>query len=220
MTRQSRNSARRLHLECLESRMMLAGDLNITELSYNPHASLPHFGDPDELDDSPEFEFIELTNVGDQPLDLAGYHFTDGVDFYFDSQVLNAGDRLVIVKDKGDFRAFHGQDVRLADGDDGDGGKNGEFGGNLNNAGETLELRDARNNIVQSFTYYGVGEWPRRADGQGSSLEAVITQGDFDDPKSWRASSEFGGSPGWAGHGMLGDIVINELLTHTDDCPR
>ena len=30
------------------------------------------------------------------------------------------------------------------------------------------------------------------------------------------ASSEFGGSPGWAGEGFRGDVVINELLTHTD----
>jgi hypothetical protein len=197
--------------------MMLAGDLCITEISYNPHDSLADFSDPaDPPDDNPQFEFVELTNVGDQPLNLAGYHFTEGVRFYFDPQVLDPGDRVVIVKDRGDFRSFYGRDVRLAEGDDGEGGRNHEFGGRLSNDGELLELRDARSNVVQSFTYYGTGRWPRRADGEGSSLETLVTDGDFNDPRNWRASGEFGGSPGLEGQGTLRDVVINELLTHTD----
>ena len=137
MKRRPRNSVRRPRLESLESRMMLAGDLRVTEFDYNPHAALPQFGDRDV--DADEFEFVEVTNVGDQPLDLGGYRFTQGIRFVFDHQFLNAGERLVIVKDKGVFRTRYGQNVTLADGDDGEGGKNGEYGGNLNNDGEVVE---------------------------------------------------------------------------------
>ncbi len=215
MKRRNRASVRRLQLESLELRRLLAGDLQITELNYNPHPALPQFGER-PVEDPDEFEFLEVTNVGDQPLNLDGYRFTAGIEFVFDRQFLNAGERLVIVKDKGVFKTRFGEDVRLADGDDGDGGKNGEYGGKLANEGELLELRDRLGNIVDQFHFYDRGEWPRRADGQGSSLERIAGASDGNNPKSWRASSEFGGSPGEAGEGFRGDVVINELLTHTD----
>ena len=214
MKRRNSDATRRLRLESLESRRLLAGDLRVTELDYNPHPALLQFGERDV--DPDEFEFIEVANVGDQPLNLDGYHFTQGVRFQFDRQFLNAGDRLVIARDKGVLRSRYGSDVRLAAGNDGQGGKDGQYGGNLANDGELIELRDNLGRVVQSFTYYDRGEWPRRPDGQGSSLELIASRGEGNDPKSWRASSEFGGSPGWAGQGFRRDIVINEMLTHTD----
>ena len=77
-------------------------------------------------------------------------------------------------------------------------------------------LANPQGAIVQQFTYYDSGEWPRRPDGGGSTLEVIDPLGDLNDPKNWRASAEYGGSPGEAGAGPRGDVVINELLTHTD----
>ena len=68
MKRRNHASVRRLQLESLEMRRLLAGDLQITELNYNPHPALPQFGDR-PVDDPDEFEFLEVTNVGDGDFD-------------------------------------------------------------------------------------------------------------------------------------------------------
>ena len=80
----------RKHLfESLESRHLLAGDLRITEVNYHPHPSMLQFGERDvEADD---YEFIELENAGDQPLNLRGYALTNGVEFGFDAMNLDPG---------------------------------------------------------------------------------------------------------------------------------
>ncbi len=193
---------------------MLAGDLRVAELNYHPHAPLVQFGEREA--DPDDFEFVELANAGDASLNLAGYEFSEGISFRFTSQVLDPGERLVVVKNRKDFRSRFGEDVRIALGNDGNGGDAGEFGQSLNNAGETLTLRGPDGQVVQRFTYFDRGEWPVLADGMGSSLEVLDLRGDLNDPKSWRASAEYGGSPGTAGVGFPGEVVINELLTHTD----
>ena len=190
MKRSDQRSKRSLRVETLEQRQLLAGDLRIVELNYHPHAALPQFGDRDtEADD---FEFIEVMNVGDAPLNLRGYQISDGVTFHFDQQFLNPQERLVVTKDLRDFRSRFDATVRIALGDDGDGGTQGEYDGKLSNNGETLELRDPSGAVIQRFVYHDTGEWPLRADGGGSSLEVVDPLGDYNDPKNWRPSSEYG----------------------------
>ncbi len=201
-------------MEPLEVRCLLAGDLRISELNYNPHPALVQFGERDAPPE--EFEFVEFANVGDRPLNLGGYELNGGITFRFGQQFLNPGERIVAVRDVKDFRSRYGNSVRVALGDDGDGGDQGEFGGKLSNDGETLQLHDPVGALVQAVTYFDRGEWPRRADGEGSSIEMPDPLADANDPKNWRPSGEFGGSPGWAGEGMRQEVVINELLTHTD----
>ncbi len=59
-------------------------DLRITEVMYNPL--------PGDALDGDEFEFIELKNTGDEPLDLSGVSFTSGITFSFaDSEVTTLG---------------------------------------------------------------------------------------------------------------------------------
>ncbi|MCA9200922.1 MAG: lamin tail domain-containing protein [Planctomycetales bacterium] len=202
-------------MEHLEGRDLLAGDLRITEVNYHPHPSLLQFGERDV--DADDYEFVEVANLGDAPMDIGGYALTNGVNFLFASQTVQPGERLVVVQDPRDFAIRYGNNVKLALGDGGNGQDPGEFAGSLNNTGEQIQLDDPSGSKVQEFNYYDSGEWPFRADGGGSSLEVIDPFGDLDDPKNWRASAEFGGSPGWAGTGNLGDVVINELLTHTDE---
>ena len=205
---------RNIHFESLENRELLAGDLRIVEINYNPHAAMPQYGDRNtEADD---FEFIELMNVGTRTLNLRDYQFTQGVTFEFRQQLLDPGARIVITKDIRDFQSRYGNGARIALGNDGDGGRQGEYQGSLRNSGETLVLRSPFGSVAHSLTYFDRGEWPDRADGMGSSLELINVRGDANDPKNWQASGEFGGSPGQAGRGMRGEVVINELLTHTD----
>lgn len=207
-------ASRGLKLERLERREMLAGDLRIVELNYHPHDAMPEFGERDS--DADKFEFIEFQNVGDASMSLAGFYLDEGVAFQFDGQVLGPGERIVATNNVPDFQSRYGNSVRIAAGDDGEGGDGGEFGGSLNNSGELVVLRNPTGQIVQRFEFFDRGEWPTRADGRGSSLELIDPLSDANDPKSWRASGEYGGSPGTAGVGMLQDVIINELLTHTD----
>jgi hypothetical protein len=209
-----RQSAPRRGFEILERRDLLAGDIRITEINYNPHPSLLQFGERDvEADD---YEFIEVANLGDQPVNLDGYQFTQGVEFEFRRQTIQPGERLVVVQDPRDFRVRYGDGPQLAAGRGGSDQDQGEFAGNIRNSGEQIVLLDNQGNVVHAFAFFDIGEWPIRPDGGGSSLEVIDVHGNYSDPKNWRASSEFGGSPGFAGAGHIGDVVINELLTHTD----
>ena len=47
MKRSDQRSKRHLGVETLERRELLAGDLRIVELNYNPHAAQTQFGDRD-----------------------------------------------------------------------------------------------------------------------------------------------------------------------------
>ena len=199
--------------EHLESRCLLAGDLRITEVNYHPHASMTQFGERDvEADD---YEFIEVANLGDARLNLRNYEFTDGVEFKFDTMFLNPGERVVIVQDPKDFTFRYGRDPKFAAGNGGGDQDQGEFKGSLRNGGERIIMKDPDGRVVHEFTFFDSGEWPNRADGLGSTLEVVDPFGDYNDPKNWRASSEYGGSPSAEGNSDV-DVVVNELLTHTD----
>lgn len=193
---------------------MLAGDLRITEINYNPHPSLVQFGERDVAAD--DYEFVELMNAGDTTINLRGYRFTEGIQFDFASQLVQPGERVVVVQDPRDFTFRYGSDARFASGSGNDGQDQGEFRGSIRNSGERIVLEDSTGTEIADFEFFDLGEWPRRADGGGSSLEIVDPLGEYDDPKNWRASRDFGGSPGWEGSHPIGDVLINEILTHTD----
>lgn len=61
--------------------------LRITELMYNPPP-----GFIESPYDNDDFEFTELMNTGDSPLNLQGVRFTSGVDFTFPELADPAGD--------------------------------------------------------------------------------------------------------------------------------
>jgi hypothetical protein len=78
----------------------------------------------------------------------------------------------------------------------------GVFGGALDNAGDTLTLRDLAENIIFSVTYWdsNVPGWPADPDGEGSTLVLRRQFSPSTDPAlpaSWRASTGAGapGSP-------------------------
>ena len=123
----------------------------------------------------------------------------------FRSTVLGPGAYAVVVKDPEAF-AIRYPGVPIA----------GTFTGNLDNDGENIALIVGGGDIVQEFTYNDASDWPSRSDGVGSSLEVSDPAGDYNEPVTWRASGEYNGSPGVAGNGPDGRIVINEVLTHTD----
>ncbi len=134
------------------------------------------------------FEYVELRNVGDETLDLQGLRFTDGVDFSF-AGTLDAGAAAYVVADLEAFRMRYGDGHTVV----------GVYSGRLNNAGERLELIDARGVSILAFVYGDKDPWPQEPDGLGSALvlKDPESQPDPADPENWMAGPPLaGGSPG------------------------
>ena len=138
-----------------------SNNLVISELHYNPQG-------PEESG-----EFIELMNISNQPIQLAGVHFSKGLDYTFPStSELAANSYIVLTPD--------------------------DYNGNLDNGGEKITLLDATGLVIESFSYNDRVPWPEAPDGRGPSLVRIAPQEklDGDLPSSWRSSSMNGGNPG------------------------
>lgn len=182
--------------------------LRITELNYHP-------ADPTLEEqqagytDAENFEFLELFNTGPVTLDLAGVQFLEGIDFTFPGTTyLDPGAFLVLASNPDAVQARYGSEIGVV----------GQYDGQLKNSGEQVILADLFGQVILDFTYGDSGEpgWPDRADGMGSSLEVLDVQGDYSNASNWRASSELGGTPGSPGEGPRYDVLINEVLAHSD----
>ncbi|MBN2474798.1 MAG: lamin tail domain-containing protein [Pirellulales bacterium] len=202
-----------------------AETLAVTELNYAPYAPTPEEVDAG-FSDGQEFEFIELANVSDLTIDLTQAALIAGIDFTFTDAAaaqtpgalkLDPGERVVVVRNAQAFAMRYGTgEIPIA----------GQYDGKLKNEGEEIALVDRFGGTIVRFAYDNSGNWPGRAEGGGSSLElidpAAVPQIDPDrtdylqDGDNWRSSSEYGGSPGAAGEGPRGDVLVNEVLTHTD----
>ncbi len=183
------------------------GNLTLSEIMYHP-------GDPTEeeaadFDDADAFEYVELMNISEGPIDLAGVAFTNGIDFHFQSEyVLGAGERCVLVKSRGAYQKRYGDQGKVA----------GNYSGGLKNGGEKLELEDAEGELILSVSYKDSSPWPEGADGLGFSLVLKDPKSDpsLNLAKSWQASSKIGGTPGEGDVITAGGVLVNEILTHTD----
>ena len=97
------------------------------------------------------------------------------------------GEVAVVVNDQAAFQAEYGVGPRIL----------AQWaGGLLSNGGERIVLRDNYGNPIHDFTYDDEAPWPLEADGNGSSLEVIDMNGDYNDPANWRASLLAGGTPG------------------------
>ncbi len=190
-----------------------ADSLAIAEINYRPHDADTAAG---ELNvDNDQFEFIELLNTSQETIDLTDVRFTRGITFNFTEgsvPTLDAGDRVLVVRDRPAFESRYGSGLNVA----------GEFDveTGLSNGGERLRLVDADGEDVLDFSYDDEGAWPGRADGKGASLEVVDpelfnTGGGYGDPGNWSSSRAYGGTPGAEPLSQVG-IVVNEVFSHTD----
>jgi len=179
--------------------------LRITEIMFHNLDT----GDPND----PNAEYVELMNIGSQGINLNMVRFTNGIDFTFPSIELEAGGRILVVKD---LAAFYARYPAFS------GTIAGEYSGNLDNAGERIELQDATGNTILEFRYGD--DWRPVTDGGGFSL-TIVDPADPDPNNwgrkdSWRASVYPGGSPGYDDSGILPDpgaIAINEVMAHSHD---
>jgi len=179
----------------------VAESVRISEIMYHPADA----GSPDD----PNTEYVELTNVGTETVDLNLVKFTNGIDFTFPSFELAPGDYCLVVRNVTAFEGKYGAGFNIA----------GQYDGSLNNAGERIELRDAVGAVIHNFRFED--GWFDITDGLGFSLTVKDPAGDpngFDSKRAWRPSAYVGGSPGYDDTGAvpeLGSVVINELLANS-----
>jgi len=123
-------------------------------------------------------EWIELHNRTNSEVDISGWSFTRGISVTFPNGTTIAGNGfLVIARNPTGVEEHYGISDVL-----------GPFGGGLDNAAETLILRDERRNVRDRVRYADEGSFPESPDGEGPSLE--LTHPDIDNRygPAWRAS--------------------------------
>ena len=146
--------------------------VEINEIFYHPPCRVNYTPCVDA-----QTEFIEVHNAGDQPIDIGGWAFVDGVDYTFPlGTVLGADGFVVIADDAATFTAEFGV---AAD---------GQWSGGLSNSGERLALADDTGALVDEVTYSDgsdtPGAWAVGADGNGESL-SLISADDDDGSSFW-----------------------------------
>ena len=160
-----------------------SANLAITEIHYHP--------EPPTLVEQAagflqanDFEFIRLTNIGSQALNLTGLRFSAGVWFTKTLGItswLAPGRSAVVVENQEAFAMRYGNLWPIL----------GEFSGTLDDGGETVVLVDAGSLAIAELTYSNAAPWPTGAD-QGKSL--IYLGGDPANGSGWRASLDAGGS--------------------------
>ncbi|RME89568.1 MAG: hypothetical protein D6766_14600, partial [Verrucomicrobia bacterium] len=144
--------------------------LVLTEIHYHPAAAS---GRTDE-----DTEFVELYNAADEPLDLAGLQFVQGIRFTFpQGSVLGPDEHGVLVRNTTAFAASFPNAPIL-----------GIYEGGLDNGGETITLATPSGQPVWSVTYDDDALWPAAADGGGFSLQRQSAAPGLPGPAGWVAA--------------------------------
>jgi len=186
----------------------VSGDLRITEMMYNPADPTPAeiaagFANNDD------FEFIELTNIATETIQLDQVAFTNGVQLTFPNLDLGAGEYVIAVSNQAAFEyRYDGFAGVVA----------GQYAGSLANGGEEIDLETPLGVEIHDFDYDD--GWYDITDGDGYSLTIADPGGDlllWDQKSGWKPSQELGGTPGAGDDGLVpGSVVIHEVLAHSD----
>ncbi len=137
----------------------------INEVSYHPAAG--------------GTEFIELRNLHGVDVHIGGWRLSSAVDFTFpDDTILPGGGYLVVAANPALLP-----------------GALGPWSGSLDNAGETLRLRNLNGRIMDELAYDDGKDWPVAADGSGVTLSRRAA-GAAAGPDAWTVSDAVGGTPG------------------------
>lgn len=149
--------------------------LVISKIHYHPADYLSLDGD--------RLEFIEITNNGDEAVDLTGMYFRElGVSYVFPADsVLEAHEALVLCSDERAFADYYGIQPF------------GQYTRKLSNKSENLVLADAWGNIIDEVHYYDDDPWPWEADGEGYYLELIDLNLDNSLPESWTVGNDLTG---------------------------
>jgi hypothetical protein len=164
--------------------------LRITELNYAP--TEPNAAEKDALPGVVEgdFEYLELMNIGATSLALGGAYFDKGVTFTFPAGfTLASGARCLVVANHAAFQLRYGTGLN--------GIIAGQYDGQLDNNGETIQINDAVGESILEFRYEST--WFPPSDEGGRSLvvrDPAAPWQNFGLPTHWALSGTAGGTPG------------------------
>ncbi len=206
----------------------------INEIMFHPYYPAVNFP-TDQRFFRPEDqgEYLELYNRGDRPVSLKGWNFTSGVEYRFpDSTVMPPGGYLVVARDPEWLVQHYGLPAEQVLGP----WYNERYDNNgqpiqdaavLADSGEEVVLSDEIGNPVNQVRYWDGGDYPRWADGRGSSLELIDPFQDNAIPWAWDASDDSGKSE-WkhysykaryieTGEKALWLLLLTEGIVHVDN---
>lgn len=172
----------------------------INEMHYHPPDTLDALG---ETIDGNLFEFIELKNISPISIDLSGVYFSDGINYTFpDGTIINDNEFIVLGKDSTlffDRYGFHPY---------------GEYTGSLSNGGETIELSDVDDVILDIVTYDDKLPWDTLADGTMANLSLALLRPNIDNDvaSNWKTQCSTKSTPA-----MENDIVCHVCTTMIED---
>jgi len=169
-------------------------NLIVTEIHYHPLGK-------DTVDEK-EYEFIELKNVGADPLDLSGLAFTEGINYSFPpGTTISSGAHIVLASNAFEFESRY-QFAPF-----------GEYVGQLDNGGESILLQTSQGDTIVYLRYNDKYPWPNSSDGLGFSL--IRKPDEFyksaNDPTAWCASRDIHGKPGFDDEGPSDTMKKGEL---------
>ncbi len=162
-------------------------------------------------------DFLEIQNIGNEPIDLKGVRISAGPRFTFgegDVTTLAPGEFLVVVDDLDGFRYRYGDDIPVA----------GEYSGSLRNSENKVEFQGPVGEVLFQITYDN--DWYPSASGEGYSIvlrDTSLPREVWDSAEGWRPSTELLGSPGRedpatveSGLQKPGDVSQNGRIDVTD----
>lgn len=205
----------------------------INEIMYHPASENP-------LD-----EWIELYNISATNVNLSGWRISGGIDFDFASNtILGAGQYLVVTANAAAFDAKHPAVGNVAGQwlswtvTNVNGRSFTNYSPTLSNTRNSIHLRDAQDNVVDTLTYADDGDWAVRrrslsmsgvrgwewfseADGFGRTLELIQPGLDNSSGQNWGVSTVAEGTPGAANSlraANTAPLIIN--ATHQPVIPK
>jgi len=159
-------------------------DVIINEIHYNPKDSIFFNNDPlvNAMDtiDGKNFEFVELKNIGNQPVNLFNCQFSKGINLAFEESLIIEPDSfLVFAEDAFWFEQKYGfaPDVK--------------FSGKLDNGGEKINLKDPFGIFMDTLRYDDGGLWDNVPDEGEYSLAYFVNASNNNDPANWAAQNVF-----------------------------
>ncbi len=147
--------------------------VTFNEVHYHPP-------DPSPPATEPAPEWVELHNQMSIRVDLGGWSLRGGVEYTFpEGTVVEPGGHVVISSAVGNPA-----------------GALGPFTGRLDNAGEEIRLHERWGRMMDRVAYEDSGAWPGEPDGSGRTLAKRWADAGSEEPASWAASAQDGGTPG------------------------
>ena len=147
--------------------------LVISQIHYHPL-------DVDSINGN-QLEFIQITNNGDEEVDLTGVYLRElGITYSFpQGSSLAAHDQLVLCSDSVTYVEYYHK-VPF-----------GQYERKLSNKSENIVIADAWGNVIDEVCYQDDYPWPWEADGQGAFLQLIDLNLDNSLPENWVAQFGF-----------------------------